>query len=138
MLFRSAGANPSLFFIALSLDPLRLGERPDDSPDLEEVDPLPARTLEITVQDSAGQVIQSARVRAFYEQKMDGNTSRINKSLTTDVNGMVVFKFASADLEKIELSAWHDDADYGGSKICWDTGTGDIIPTSYTFKLGEE
>ena len=135
--FVSAGANPSLFFIALSLDPLRLGERPDDSPDLEEVDPLPARTLEITVQDSTGQVIQGARVRAFYEQKMDGNTSRINKSLTTDVNGMVVFKFASADLEKIELSAWHDDADYGGRKMTWDTGTGDIIPASYTFKLGE-
>ncbi|NOS72614.1 MAG: carboxypeptidase regulatory-like domain-containing protein [Verrucomicrobia bacterium] len=134
--FRSAMANAALFFTALTLDPLKLGQRPDDSPDLEETDPPPARTLEILVQDSTGRMIPGARVRSMYELKQDGKTSRVNKSLVTDANGVCVFKFADADMEKLELSAWQEESETSGRKMVWETRAGDIIPVSYTFKLG--
>ncbi len=135
--FATAGANPSLFLIALTLDPLKLGQRPDDSRDLEEVDPPPAGQIQVVVLTPEGLPFAGARVRAFFLQKKDGSPKYVNKSQTTDADGMIVFKFPDSMPERLDLSAWGEDADYGGRKMVWDTTTGDIIPASYTFKLGE-
>lgn len=133
--FVTAGANPSLFLTALSLDPLPLGVRPDDSPDLEEVDPPPARSLQIFVQDSEGTLIQGARIRAHYQQVLDGKSSFINKSLGTDANGSCMFRFPMLELDKLDLYVWHEGSDHAGRKMTWETTAGDIIPPSYTFTL---
>lgn len=135
--FVSTMAAPSLVFVALSLDPLNLGERPDDSPDLEETDPPPAGQIAVFVLTPQGNPLPSARVRALFTQKAGGKTSRINKSLTTDANGMAHFRFTDVMPEQLDLSAWQDDANYGGRKMLWDTTAGDIIPPTYTFTLGE-
>jgi uncharacterized GH25 family protein len=134
--FASVMANPALFFVALSLDPLNLGERPDGTPDLEETDPPVAGKLEVYVQTPDGQMLPGARVRALFVQKVEGKTSRVNKSLTADANGMVRFRFADANLQQLDLYAWQDDSEYGGRKMVWDVSTGDVIPPTYTFKLG--
>ena len=135
--FATAGANPSLFFIALTIDPLRLGQRPDDSEDLEEVDPPPAGQIQVVVLTPEGLPLAGARVRAFFLQKKDGSPKYVNKSLATDTNGMIMVTFPETMPERLDLSAWGDDVEYGGRKMVWDTTTGDIIPASYTFKLGE-
>lgn len=135
--FATAGANPSLFVIALTLDPLKLGQRPDDSPDLEEVDPPPAGQIQVVVLTPEELPFAGARVRAFFLQKKDGSPKYVNKSLTTDSNGVIVFKFPDSMPERLDLSAWGEEAEYGGRKMVWDTTTGDVIPASYTFKLGE-
>lgn len=132
--FVSAMANPSLFFVALSLDPLNLGERPDTTPDLEEIDP-PGGKLEISVQDSDGQRLAGVRVRTLVVQKAEGKTTRANKSFTSDANGQVRFRFANVNLEQLEIAATLEGSDYSGQKMLWDLTTGETIPANYTFTL---
>src|ERR1051325_6735979 len=60
--FVSAMKSPSLFLVGLTLDPLKPGERPDDSPNVEPTDPNPPNVLEVFVQNADGQPVSGAKV----------------------------------------------------------------------------
>jgi hypothetical protein len=60
--FVSSMQAPSLSVVGLTLDPVPLGQRPDDSPNLDPTDPAPAEAIDIAVQTSDGSPIPNAKV----------------------------------------------------------------------------
>jgi hypothetical protein len=126
---------PNLFVLALTLEPVRLGERPDDSPNLEPTDPAPGAQIEIAVQTPEGLPIPTAKVRVQVEQASGKSPARFQHTQTTDANGIARIGYPPAqDLERLEIAASHED--YGARKMGWERQAGDNIPASYTFKLG--
>lgn len=138
--FQTTSANPNLFFVGLTLDPLGVGERPDATPDLEEIDPAPAATLDVSVQNEEYYALSGVTVKASYSTDNPKGDStkkiaRISRTLKTDASGVVRFKFADAAPTSLELQATMDEQDYEGRKIAWDTKSGAPVPANYTFKL---
>ena len=130
----SAMQTPNLFLVGLTLDPLRLGERPDDSPNLEPPDPVPPAQMELAVQSTDGVAVPNAKVRVLIQQTAGRNPARFERTHTTDFRGLARVSFPPVqDLERLDIGASHDD--HGGRKIVWDTKAGDTIPASYTLKL---
>ena len=131
----SAMQTPNLFVVGLTLDPVRLGERPDDSPNLEPADPAPGAQMEVTVQTSEGVPLPNAKVRVQVEQASGKTPARLDHTQTTDANGIALVRYPPVqDLERLEIGASHED--YSGRKMGWERRAGDSIPASYTFKLG--
>jgi RNA polymerase sigma factor (sigma-70 family) len=133
--FVSTMQYPNLFLVGLTLDPLRLGERPDDSPNLEPTDPAPAAQIEVAVQTPEGLPIPSAQVRVQVQQASGKSPARFEHTQITDANGIARVSYPPAqDLERLEIGASHEV--YGGRKMGWEMQAGDVIPANYTFKLG--
>ena len=127
--------SPSLFVVGLTLDPLKLGERPDDSPNLEPTDAAAPSVIELTVQDSQGLAVPGAKVRVFCQQVNGKPPQRITNEVKTDRNGFYRIIYPpTADLEQLEITASQDD--YSSRKMVWMPSAGDVIPPSYTLKLG--
>lgn len=130
---------PNLFVVGLTLDPLKLGERPDNSANLEPHDAVPVSEINILVQSDDGLPIPDALIRANVQQISGKLPTRYERSAKTDANGIAVIPYPpAADVERLVISATHDD--YGGRKMIWDlsvSGVRDVIPATYTFKLGE-
>ena len=106
---------PNLFVLALTLDPVRLGERPDDSPNLEPTDPVPGAQIEIAVQTPEGLPIPNAKVRVQVEQVSGKSPARFQHTRTTDANGIARVGYPPVqDLVRLEVSASHED--YGGAQ----------------------
>ncbi len=132
----SAMNSPSLFVVGLTLDPLKLGERPDDSPNLEPTDAAAPSVIELTVQDAQGLPIPNAKVRVFCQQVNGKPPQRITNEVKTDRNGFYRIIYPPvADLEQLEITASQDD--YGSRKMVLQPSAGDVVPPSYTLKLGE-
>jgi RNA polymerase sigma factor (sigma-70 family) len=126
---------PSLFLVGLTLDPVRLGQRPDDSPNLEPTDTAPGEAMEVVVQMPDGSPLPHARIRVQVEQVSGKSPSRFEHTQLADASGAAAVRYPPAqDIERLEISATHED--YGGRKMSWEPGAGDSIPASYTFKLG--
>jgi uncharacterized GH25 family protein len=133
--FISAMQTPSLVVVGLTLDPVRLGERPDDSPNLEPTDPVPGAQMEVVVQTSEGLPLFNAKVRLQAEQGSGKSPDRFEQTQITDASGLTRVGYPPAhDLQRLEITASHED--YAGRKMGWEMQAGDVIPASYTFKLG--
>ncbi len=133
--FVSAMQKPSLLVVGLTLDPVRLGERPDDSPNLEPTDPVPGAQIEVVVQTSDGLPLPNARVRLQAEQGSGKAPDRFEQTQITDTRGLTHVGFPPAQaLQRLEIAVSHED--YAGRKMGWERQAGDEIPASYTFKLG--
>ena len=130
--FASALARPSLFVMALTLDPLLPGMRPDNLTSEEMADPELTGQLQLFVQDGEGHPLPNAQVTAASR----GQPGSINQKFTTDANGTALVRYPDTGLESLEVSAAHDD--YSGRKMLWDLKAGDTVPTSYTLKLAGE
>jgi len=124
----------TLFITALTLDPLRLGQRPDNSPDLEPTDTAAGSWLQLQVVGPEGYAIPKAKVRLEFRRKAGTPTAYATRTLATDENGALAIQFSPENLERFEVGAGHDD--YGGRKMAWDLTAGDVMPTAYTLKLG--
>jgi protocatechuate 3,4-dioxygenase beta subunit len=128
----------TLFFTALTLDPVRLGQRPDGTPDLEPTDAVAGDLLQLQVVGPENQPVAKAKVRLQIRRKAGTGNSNLTRNLYTDESGALALKYSADNLERFEVGATHDD--YGGRKMIWDlsiSGVKDVIPTAYTLKLGE-
>jgi uncharacterized GH25 family protein len=127
--FDSAMTGASLFVVGLTLDPLAPGERPDPSPDLEPADPSPPAILQVYVQDENGAPLSGADIRTFARAKE--NVQQVSK---TDASGVAQIGYAPVELQQFQLSVSRDG--YIGRRRSWDLSAGDVMPQSYTVKLG--
>lgn len=133
--FASAMAAPNLFIVGLTLDPLKLGERPDDSPNLEPTDPWPPSQLDVFAQSSEGQPIPNANLRVVIQQAGGKTPTRMDRTVKTDANGYAKINYPPlTDIERLDIGASHDD--YGAKKMVWETKAGDVVPASFVLKLG--
>jgi RNA polymerase sigma factor (sigma-70 family) len=133
--FVSAMRTPTLVVMGLTLDPVRLGERPDDSPNLEPTDLVPGAQMEVVVQTTEGLPIPNAKVFVLIEQAGGKSPDLFDKTQVTDASGIAHVGYPPAqDLQRLEIGASHED--YFGRKTGWERQAGDSIPASYTFKLG--
>lgn len=126
--------DPTLFVIGVTLDPLSLGQRPDDTPDLEPGDAVPPKQIQIYVQDAGGQPLAQAKLQVQLQQRNGRSLTRNGYSLSTDANGCAPVNYPPQDLDTLQVSASHED--YGARKMLWDLSAGDFVPASYTLKLG--
>jgi uncharacterized GH25 family protein len=126
--------SPNLFVVGLTLDPLKLGMRPDASANLEPRDTMPASTIQLLVHTEDGQPIPDALVRANIQQISGKLPTRYERSAKTDASGNAILPYPPAtDLERLEIIASHDD--FGSRQMTWTPPGGDLIPASYTLKL---
>jgi uncharacterized GH25 family protein len=128
--FASAMARPALFVMALTLDPLKPGARPDDLTSAEMTDPELNGQLQLIVQDTEGHPLAAARVTASSRNTAAG---QISPRFTTDNNGLALVRYPDSGLETLDVGASHDD--YGTRKMVWDLKAGDSVPATYTLKL---
>lgn len=131
--FASTLTRPSLFVCALTLDPLMPGARPDNLTSDEVADPELNGQLQIYVQDTGGHALPGAQVNAVSVSKPAGS---ITQKFTTDNNGVALVRFPDTGLERLEVTASHDD--YSGRRMIWDLKSGDTLPATYTLKLDTE
>jgi len=128
--FASAMARPSLFVMALTLDPLLPGMRPDNLTSAEGTDPELGGQIQLFVQDTEGHPLGDAQVTAVAKTASAGS---IGPKYRTDNNGLALVRYPDSGLESLEVSASHDD--YGSRKMVWDIKAGDTVPATYTLKL---
>lgn len=131
--FVSEMQEPTLFLVGVTLDPLKPGERPDNSPDLEPTDLVPPRIVQILVTDPTNQPLPDAHLQIQFQTRDGKNIARADSSMSTDSNGVANVGYPSDNLSTLDVSASHDD--FGGRKILWNVESGDVIPASYTLKL---
>ncbi|MFO1478302.1 MAG: carboxypeptidase regulatory-like domain-containing protein [Verrucomicrobiota bacterium] len=131
--FKSAKAVPSFFVCALTLDPLMLGLRPENGPDLEEnVDPPLLGRIQVTVQDLAGSPVAGARLLSeFWERGQDGGFGQFEA--TTDSRGQASLHYGDHNLHELRIHASHSD--YARRQMGWDVRAGDSVPAACLFKL---
>jgi hypothetical protein len=134
--FASEMQEPSLFLVGVTLDSLKLGERPDDTADLEPTDSVPGNTIRITVTDPNGSPLPHSVLQVQCEAKNDNKTSRTGSFLTTDSSGVADVNYPPYGLNSLDISASHEN--FSGRKMQWNPPSGDVVPTSYTLKLGTE
>jgi beta-lactamase regulating signal transducer with metallopeptidase domain len=131
--FLSAKARPAVFIAAVTLDPLKPGEGPDNTPDLEEADPPLTGHLKLIVQDAEGHPIAGAAVETHFEGTNSLERATFQKSFTTDKTGVADVRRPGEGLTRLEVTASKDG--YASRRIIWNTKVGDTIPASYTVKL---
>jgi len=131
--FVSAMEDPTLFIIGVTLDPLAPGQRPDASADLEPADSNPPKKIQILVQATDDQPVPQAKLQIQFQQRNSGKPFRTSYNLTTDSGGSAVINYPPQDIDRLEVSAAHDD--YGSRKMAWDLKAGDVIAATYTLKL---
>ncbi len=126
---------PQLFVLGLTLDPLLLGERPDDSPNLEPTDAAAPAHLDVYVQNAEGQRLPKVTVHLRIQQYQEPHSRRYDQSVETDNLGIARFNYPlPAKSDRIELGAMHDD--YGGRKMSWSFDAGDVVPATWNFTMG--
>ena len=95
----------------------------------------PAGQIAVFVLTPQGNPLPSASAGPFHAKSRRQDFA--HQQVAHHANGMAHFRFTDVMPEQLDLSAWQDDANYGGRKMLWDTTAGDIIPPTYTFTLGE-
>lgn len=130
----SARSRASLFIAAMTLDPLKPGERPDDTPDLEETDPEMTGHMAVTVQDEAGQPLAGAEVRVQFRENGKGmGLTEPRNVFTTDAAGFADVLRPVDNLEHLQIRVSKEN--FGARKVAWDVKTGDVIPLSHTVRM---
>jgi protocatechuate 3,4-dioxygenase beta subunit len=129
-----AGDEPTLMVLAATLDPLALGARPDDSPDLEPTDTTPPNYVQVLVVDRREAPIAGAQLRmqAFPVSVASPPSTRY---LTTDANGAVAVAYPPSAQRRLDLSVSHEN--YGARKMSWEIKGRDEVPATFKFKLEE-
>jgi uncharacterized GH25 family protein len=132
--FVSAMTRPSLFVMALTLDPLMPGTRPDDFLTAAELaDPELKGHMQLLVQEAGGNPLPNARVSSSFKSASAGSSGQ---KYTTDNNGMALVRYPDSGLQTLEVSASQDG--FSSRKMLWDVPSGDTVPASYTLKLTAE
>lgn len=128
----------TLFVTGLTLDPVRLGQRPDGTPDLEPTDRVGGSLLQLQVVGPEDQPVSKAKIRLQIRRKIGTANPYQTRTLTTDSYGALGIRYSPDNLDSFEVGASHDD--FGGRKMVWDlsvSGVKDVIPAAYILKLGE-
>jgi uncharacterized GH25 family protein len=131
--FVSTMAEPTLFLVGVTLDPLRPGQRPDNSPDLEVGDSVLTQSLALSIRTTEEQPIPFATIRAQFRHKPAAGNPIVYKTLLTDAFGELSLKIAPSELVRLEISASHED--YAPRKMVWDVSSGEVIPATHVFRL---
>jgi hypothetical protein len=134
--FVSEMQDPTLFLVGVTLDPLKPGERPDSSADLEPTDTIPPRIVQILVTDPNNLPLPNSHLQIQFQTREGKNISRANSSMNTDPTGVAQVGYPPDNLVSLDVNASHDN--FGGRKILWSVESGDVIPASYTLKLTPE
>jgi len=130
----SARARPATLILAMTLDPLAPGERPDATADLEEVDPELTGHLQVTVQDMEFKPLVGAEIRVQAREKgQTGNGVESPRAFTTDGQGVVDVLRPAEGVERLQITV--SKPEYGTRRVVWNVTNGDTIPASVTVNL---
>lgn len=130
----SARAWPALIVLAMTLDPLKPGERPDNTADLEEVDPEPNGHLWVTVQNAQSQPLSGVQIRVRVKASGESDSGiALTNVFTTDAQGLADVVWPTEGTERLQITL--SKPDFSARKMVWDTKTGDTIPTTHTVQL---
>ncbi|MGC3961504.1 MAG: carboxypeptidase-like regulatory domain-containing protein [Verrucomicrobiota bacterium] len=133
--FLGMTGDATLFLTALTLDPVRLGQRPDGTPDLEPTDAVAGSLLQLNVVGPDDQPVAKAKIRLQIRRKAGTENPYVTRTLATDSYGTLSIKYSAEGLQSFDLSATHED--FGGRKMLWDLSAGNQIPAAYLLKLGD-
>ena len=125
--------HPSLFVMALTLDPLMPGMRLDNLTSAEVADPELRGQLQLFVQDSGGNPLPQAQASSSFRS---ASASSSGQKYAADNHGMALIRFPDRGLAMLEVSALQDG--FSGRKMLWDLKAGDTVPAGYTLKLAPE
>lgn len=133
--FVSANVRPSLIFNALTLDPLKAGERPDDSFDIEELDIEPKGHLKVTVLDAAtSNAVADAAIKiSVREQTGTLLQGSYDREFKTGPAGIVEIPVPEEGIDRLQLQA--SATNYTSRLIAWVKTNNEAIPVSHTFYL---
>jgi len=93
--------------------------------------------IQIAVTDLGGLPLGNSHVQVRYVLQDDATaTLRSDKSFTTDSNGVAMVAYPQYNLSTLEIRAAHEN--FSGRKMNWSLASGDVVPASYTLKLGAE
>ncbi len=134
--FVSEMHEPTLFLVGVTLDPLKPGERPDNTPDLEPTDAFPPKFVQILVTDPTNNPLPNSRLQIEFQSRDGKSASLANNSMSTDASGVAQVAYPPDNLLTLDISVSHEN--FGGKKILWSPNSGDVIPASYTLKLPVE
>jgi len=130
----SSRARPALIVLAMTLDPLKPGERPDDSPDLEELDPEPTSHLRVTVLNGEDQPIPGAEIRVRVKAAGESdNGVALPTTFTSDAQGLADVLWPGQGTERLTITV--SKPDHTARRMLWDLKTGDTVPAAHTIKL---
>lgn len=133
----SARARSATLILAMTLDPLAPGERPDPTADLEEVDPEWTGHLQVTVQDMEFKPLAGAEIRVQVREKgQTGNGVESLRAFTTDSQGMADVLRPAEGVERLQITV--SKPEYGMRLVVWNVTHGDTIPGSVTVNLNGE
>ena len=132
--FMGMTGDATLFITALTLDPVRLGQRLDGTPDLEPTDAAFGNLLQLQVVGPDDQPIAKAKIRLQIRRKAGAENPNVTRTLATDSSGALGIKYSAEGLQSFDVSATHED--FGGRKMLWDLSAGDLMPAAYLLKLG--
>lgn len=133
--FVSANVRPSLIFNALTLDPLKAGERPDDSFDIEELDIEPKGRLQVTVLDAAtSNAVADAAIKiSVREQTGTLLQGSYDREFKTGPAGIVEIPIPEEGIDRLQLQA--SATKFTSRLIAWVKTNNEAIPVSHTFYL---
>lgn len=123
----------TLFIVGVTLDPLKPGERPDNTPDLEPTDETTPDKIQIVVQNPEGLPLPQSKLQIQLQQRNGTHQYRSSLSAKTDNNGVAEVAYPPQHLDRLTISASHDG--YAGREMIWDLRGGEVVPASYTLKL---
>lgn len=133
--FVSANVRPSFIFNALTLDPLKAGERPDDSFDIEELDIEPKGRLQVRVLDAAtSNALADAAIKiSVREHGGSLLQASYDREFKTGPAGIVEIPVPEEGIDRLQLQA--AATNYTGRLILWSKTNNEAIPASHTFYL---
>lgn len=133
--FVSANVRPSFIFNALTLDPLKAGERPDDSFDIEELDIEPKGRLQVRVLDAAtSNAVADAAIKiSVREHSGSLLQASYDREFKTGPAGIVEIPVPEEGIDRLQLQA--AATNYTGRLIVWSKTNNEAIPASHTFHL---
>ncbi len=133
--FVTANARPSFIFNALTLDPLKAGERPDDSFDIEELDLEPKGRLQVTVLDSAtSNALADATLKiSVREQSGSLLQAFYDREFKTGPAGIVEIPVPEEGIDRLQIQA--SATGFGSRSIVWNPTNNESIPPAHVFSL---
>jgi protocatechuate 3,4-dioxygenase beta subunit len=130
----SARARAALIVLAMTLDPLKPGERPDPTEDLEEDDPEPNGHLWVTVHNAQSQPLSGVQIRVRVKAAGESDPgAALTNVFTTDAQGLADVVWPTEGTERLQINL--SKPDFSARKMVWDRKTGDTIPTTHTVQL---
>ncbi|MCC7376755.1 MAG: carboxypeptidase regulatory-like domain-containing protein [Verrucomicrobiales bacterium] len=130
----SARARATLIVLAMTLDPLKPGERPDNTADLEEIDPEPNGHLWVTVQNGQSQPLPGVQIRVRVKAAGESDPGiALTNVFTTDAQGLADVLWPTEGTERLQIHL--SKPEFSARTMAWDLKTGDTIPTTHTVQM---